>query len=491
MAQQSMLPAALQEVTEPLQDGDELLTADELNTLSLFTAMKKGGPDFRRFPSTTALRYCPQGRIICEQGEAGATAFYILTTEDVIALREKQLESLDTTIRAQAEQGTELEMHPYFLRMSPRELERRRQEIVDEITTLKSRLEQLPPVENEDGPQRHIATAHLLVNFEPDQPKRGLLHRLKTALKGGGSRIRNSIPKFIPIDAPSDINSQTLRGPLHEGELMGEMSCMNRAPRSATVVADQDCYMLEMLRNVLDMLHKDPAYKKRMDASYRKRVLETHVRRLSIFDELTDEQFARLKEGIELVDYESGATILEEKADSDSFYIIRSGLVKVIKNAWYAFQPNEFKSEHWNNFANELAEKSSEVTDLREAVFKKFPPELQKAIQAKSLTDEQQAEARKILNDLIRNSKIYTKLGKTRKEVLEVVHGPTLETTIAEYPRDTKKWSELEYRTFHRALLEHIFPDGVPRRLESAGPRRTLAYLGRGDFFGEMAVFRN
>ncbi|WP_166831236.1 4Fe-4S binding protein [Thalassoroseus pseudoceratinae] len=491
MAQQSMLPAALQEVTEPLQDGDELLTADELNTLSLFTAMKKGGPDFRRFPSTTALRFCPQGRIICEQGQAGATAYYILTTEDVIALREKQLESIDTTIRAQAEQGTELELHPYFLRMTPRELERRRQEIVDEITLLKSRLEELPPVENEDGPQRQTATAHLLVNFEPDQPKRGLLHRLKAALKGGGSRLRQSIPKFIPIDAPTDINSQTLRGPLHEGELMGEMSCMNRAPRSATVVADRDCYMLEMLRNVLDMLHKDPAYKKRMDDSYRKRVLETHVRRLSIFDEMTDEQFARLKEGIELVEYESGATILEERADSDSFYIIRSGLVKVIKNAWYAFQPDEFTSDHWKSLADELAEKSSDVVDLREAVFKKFSPEIQKAIQAKSLTTEQQAEARKTLNDLVRNSKIYTKLGKTRKEVLEVVHGPALETTIAEYPRDTKKWSELEYRTFHRAFLEHIFPKGVPMRLESAGPRRTLAYLGRGDFFGEMAVFRN
>ena len=67
---------------------------------------------------------------------------------------------------------------------------------------------------------------------------------------------------------------------MHEGELLGEMSCMNRAPRSATVLAEDDCYMLEMLRNVLDMLQKDPVYKKRTDAMYRKRVMETHVRRL-------------------------------------------------------------------------------------------------------------------------------------------------------------------------------------------------------------------
>jgi Fe-S-cluster-containing hydrogenase component 2 len=47
----------------------------------------------------------------------------------------------------------------------------------------------------------------------------------------------------------------------------------------------------------------------------------------------------------------------------------------------------------------------------------------------------------------------------------------------------------LEYRTFHRALLERLFPSGIPRQLEAAGPRRTLAYLGRGEIIGEMGVF--
>jgi hypothetical protein len=85
-----MLPAELEEITDPPRDEDELLTADELDTISLFSSLQKGGPDFRRFPSTTILRRCRPGRVICEQGDSGSTAYYILTTEDVLKLRELQ-----------------------------------------------------------------------------------------------------------------------------------------------------------------------------------------------------------------------------------------------------------------------------------------------------------------------------------------------------------------------------------------------------------------
>ena len=71
---------------------------------------------------------------------------------------------------------------------------------------------------------------------------------------------------------------------------------MNRAPRSANVVATRECYLLEIMRNVLDTLHNDPQYKERMDAVYRERVLEAHVRQLSLFGKLTDEEFGSLQE---------------------------------------------------------------------------------------------------------------------------------------------------------------------------------------------------
>lgn len=488
MAPQIMVPAALKEVTEELEADDELLTVDELNELGLFNSLKKG-PDFRKFPNTTILRRCDRGRVICEQGQAGATSFYILTTEDVIGLRELQLNELQETLRGKIAGAARFEMHPYFGDMSVKEIEKRLHAIDEELVALRARLETLPPVDGEAGAQREVAAAHLLLNMEGQQKPKGILGKVFGGLMGGARRAKRMLPAFIPVDGPADINAQTLRGPLHESEIFGEMSCMNRAPRSATVVAEEDCYVLEMLRNVMDMLHKDPAYKKHMDAVYRKRVLDTHVRRLSVFANISDEEFEKFKERIELVDFESGETIFEEGDDSDCLYIIRSGLVKVIKNAWYALRESEFKPTHWKALYEEFGDLNDENADLRQAVLSRMPPELQKPIADKKLSPAQQSMLCDSLNEFIRESGVHKALGKTRKEVLESIDGPQLRATISEYPKETASWSELEYRTFHRAFLEHIFDDGIPRRLETAGPRRTLAYIGRGDYIGEMGVF--
>lgn len=493
-----MLPAELEEITDPPQAEDELLTADELDTISLFSSLQKGGPDFRRFPSTTVLRRCRRGRVICEQGDSGSTAFYILTTEDVLKLRELQKGMVEETIRGKAEGRPEFEMHPYFVQYSNRELERKLADLTEEIEELKDNLQSLPAVEGDQGPQREVAAAHLLVNMEGQKKRKGLLHRMLSSLSGSNGKKKRRNPASILIDGPAVINSQTLRGPLHEGELLGEMSCMNRAPRSATVIAEKDCYMLEMLRNVLDMLQKDPIYKKRTDAMYRKRVMETHVRRLSAFEDLSDEDFENLKQAIDLVEYESGETIFEEGSLSDCFYVIRSGLVKVIKNAWYEFRKDEFKDKPdlWKNLIQEFHDSEDEDADMRQAIKEMLSDEAQTVIEEakggkKPILADQQETLINALNEFIRDAKLHEQLGKTRKEVLEVITGPQLEVTIAEFAKETKKWSVLEYRTFHRALLERLFPNGLPRQLESAGPRRTLAYLGRGEIIGEMGVFTN
>jgi Fe-S-cluster-containing hydrogenase component 2 len=59
---------------------------------------------------------------------------------------------------------------------------------------------------------------------------------------------------------------------------------------------------------------------------------------------------------------------------------------------------------------------------------------------------------------------------------------------MSDFPDDPDNWSDLEARTFHRLLLEHLFPTSLPQRIATTGPRRTLSYLGRGDYFGEMGV---
>ncbi|MFP6763069.1 MAG: cyclic nucleotide-binding domain-containing protein, partial [Planctomycetaceae bacterium] len=340
----AMLPAELEEVTDQLEPGDELLTADELASLSLFEDLKKA-PSFARFPGSTFLRKCNKGRALVRQGEGGATAYSILTTEDVLQLRESQLAAVRETLE-QKEAG-EQASHIYYRAEDVTSLQKLVSQFETEIATLREKVSGYTAAGTQPE-ERHVASAHLVVNFDHGR-KPGLLHRLGRLFSGGPRK--RELPSKIPIDGPSDIDVKTKQAPLHEGELFGEMSCLNRAPRSATVVADEDCYMLEMLRNVLDMLHNDEKYSQKLDAVYRERVLDGHIRGLSIFQDLPAEEFEAIRDRIELVDFPAGSVVFEEHEDSDAFYIVRSGLVKVVRNAWTLVRAEEFQPDNWKKIS--------------------------------------------------------------------------------------------------------------------------------------------
>lgn len=478
---EAMLPAELAEVTDPLQADDELLTAGELAELSLFEELKKT-PSFQRFPGTTVLRKCPKGRVLVRQGDSGATAFSILSTEDVIELRENQVKSLQEAIEAKGA-GTGDGPHVYYASASVGELKKILQQHEKELVELRQKLKQTdkPPEE------RHVVTAHLLLSqdsgFRP-----GLLHRLGQMFSGRSNASRKN-PDSIPIDGPSDIDAATKKAPLHESELFGEMSCMNRAPRSATVVAEEDCYLLEMLRNVLDMLHNDPVYKKKLDEVYRARVLDGHVRQLPIFEGLASEDFARIKDRIDLVEFEAGSVVFEEFEDSDSFYVVRSGLVKIVKNAWTLFREDEFKPDHWKNLWKDLVENADE--GLGTQIWGRLPDDVQAAAKDAGKNPpgaEIQKALIETLNTVIRTGDLHTAMGKSTEETCVAVDSPQVAVDCEHFPTDTKKWSELERRTFHRSLIEHLYPQGIPARAASSGARKTLRYMGRGEGFGELGV---
>src|ERR1700722_15510557 len=73
------------------REGDVRLTDDEFLQLSLFAQLKRK-PSLDKFPGAMVLRHYRKGELIFRQGEAGWTALYILTSEDVLALRKRQLE---------------------------------------------------------------------------------------------------------------------------------------------------------------------------------------------------------------------------------------------------------------------------------------------------------------------------------------------------------------------------------------------------------------
>jgi CRP-like cAMP-binding protein/Fe-S-cluster-containing dehydrogenase component/ferredoxin len=159
----------------------------------------------------------------------------------------------------------------------------------------------------------------------------GFFSRLTSRLAGRAQdrRPEESARRSIPIDASVDLPYENPVAQLHAGDLFGEMTCMSLYPRSATVRAATDCVMLEMLRNVLDIMLRDKNLRARLEDNYKKRALEDHLRSVPMFAALTPEFIATLRENVQLVRYNKGDVIVRQGDLADAFYLIRIGFVKV------------------------------------------------------------------------------------------------------------------------------------------------------------------
>ena len=280
--------------------GDEVLNWDELSLLDLFGNLKKK-ISVEKFPGSIVLRRFRLGEIICRQGERGHTAFYIARAEDIRKLREFQSQPRQSD--SAANPSTAPDAAP----------------------------------NNDSLASQKVATAYLF-SARPVTVRSGIVGRLF------GWRPRPSAdvkPEYIPNDGPTDIDYHTRQAPMFEGDVFGEMSCMTLAPRSATVVADQDCYMVEFQRNIFDQMQKDAGYRARIDSLYEQRVLTNHLRRLELFRDLDDTALATLQKAAHLEVVDPGVVICDEGDPADAAYIIRSGVVQVVHGAHVAFQVSD------------------------------------------------------------------------------------------------------------------------------------------------------
>jgi CRP-like cAMP-binding protein len=107
---------------------------------------------------------------------------------------------------------------------------------------------------------------------------------------------------------------------------------MNFYPRSATVIAESDVVAFEMLRNVLDIMLKNKSFRAQLDATYRRRALENHLRGVPMFTDLSPDFIEHLKESVELQRFAPGQTIARQGEPADSFYLVRIGFVKISEN---------------------------------------------------------------------------------------------------------------------------------------------------------------
>ena len=494
------IPIDITEVADELGLGDILFSVydlQELKAVAPFDGMKPGPENF---PGSMILRRCTKGRVLCRQGEAGATAFQILTREDALKVLRALLGGLSAEESAFDEALKETSS---VLQTQVEQLQRRRDELrrdnIGRRQSLGREIERLAQTlmssENKPGASpREVVHARLLVSS--GKKRKGLLHRLLDKLRGGGGSGTAELPEYIPNDGPQDLNIKTLSAPMFEGDLFGEMSCMNLAPRSATVIAteglvDDPVYMIEMVRNALDALRGNAEYRKRMDQTYRTRVMETQVRSLPLFRALTDDEYKWLADRVELVEFEAGDVIFDEHdATVDCCYVVRNGVVKVSQNLGCLLGSSDLHDlpvlcrelaacstgtvaavKFWNELSVELRTLIGQLAKLDSAA-----------------AEEQKQTLRQALNRWMQASKIQKTMGPTTDDLIVNSNLSQYATLFEDFQEKTSEWWELEVRIFNRVLLESFCPNGIRKRAAVLHSRRTLSYASRGEIIGEIAV---
>ena len=179
--------------------------------------------------------------------------------------------------------------------------------------------------------QAHVYLSTPMAHVKTQGGASGFFSKLTSRLVGRQQEHRSEEEhrQSIPIDASVDLPYDNPIATLNPGDLFGEMTCMSLYPRSATVRAATDCEMFEMLRNVLDIIQRNKTLKAQLDANYRKRALDDHLRSVPMFASLTQDFIDVLRNKVELVRYTKGDVICRQGDIADSFYLVRLGFVKV------------------------------------------------------------------------------------------------------------------------------------------------------------------
>ena len=384
--------------------GDEVLNKSQLKELGLFRQLKKM-PGVEEFPNSIVLRKYAPGDVICFQGEPGHSAFYILTTEDLFRLRSAEADfetpslksvklaeltpdrlrevwdELQSELRRLERESADLDSPQSRESMRNRRIEFTRDLVYleDKLMPLADRMELLNSHEaalekdlksgrlkeadektvqaekDRVRTERRAATVHIIPGANRVVQPKSWLGRISRRLFGGGGTPLDRSPTAIRNDGPSDVDYQTRQAPMFEGDLFGEMACMTNSPRSATITADGEVYMLEFLKNVFNLIQKDEGYREQILKGYRERVLSTHLDRLQFFQGLAPEQKATLSDALDLKIVDAGTVIFNEEEPSDCVYIIRTGLVQVVKGIRGVHVAlNKEAVVDWQEFAQEL-----------------------------------------------------------------------------------------------------------------------------------------
>ncbi len=441
MAKQEVMPSA---ELEP-REGDVELTPEQLGRLSLFAPIKNK-TFLEKFPGTLRVRLFRAREAICRQGEPGWTAFYILTAADVESV-------LGAGPAGPRPAG------PVYRRT------------VEDLLLLPA-----------DAEPEICATIYLAIPRPAEAAESGWLGRVRRRLFGGRAPApARPRPRYIPIDAPTDVDRETLQAHLREGDLFGEMSCLNRSPRSATIIAARDCYVLEMLRNVFEKVKEDANYKKRVEEEYKRRSLDQQLRNIPLFAGLSDAQVGLVRQRATLKTYKSGQIICDEHDRSDDVFLVRSGLVKVLKGDSALLAVRDVLD--WPALVAALRAPAGPAAKVASAI--PAPVQEMLAGDPAELSDAAKQEIVHALNLSIKGPALWTDAA-----LKDLAAAADFQAEVKQLPALQKEWPERDVRRLNRRLVERAVPGLRPLRRVAGAPEAILAYRARGELIGEMGLLR-
>jgi Fe-S-cluster-containing hydrogenase component 2/CRP-like cAMP-binding protein len=424
-----------------IRDSDVPLPIQLFAKLPPF-ALLKSPPALQKFPGSVRLRRFRAGEVICQQGAEGWSAFYILADDDIrklLGVIEAQIKAADDAVAAAK------------AKTPPADPAVQQQE-ADDLRKLREQLQVPPPSETPAKDPPVMARVYLRLARRSGSST-GLLQSLFGSSRSSGTG--QGRPAFIPNDGPTDLDSRRMDAALHANELFGEMSCLYRTRRSATVVAARDCYMVEMLRNVFDKLIKDPGYRARMEEVYRRRVLGLHLREFSLFRDLEEKLLELVREQAELVEFNPGALIFDQHDQPDSLYLIRNGTVRMLQNTSFLISENEILDHPV--LLGELKPPGETHGEARQHLWELLPEDARSRLDKGPTLADKRPLARALNDQLLKQTRLH-EAAPIHSLVREAELAAKVWRLLANYDRRGKR----ELWHFNRGILSTIYTNAVP-----------------------------
>ncbi len=136
----------------------------------------------------------------------------------------------------------------------------------------------------------------------------------------------------VRVSRIDESGAEQVLATLHDGSIFGEMALVSAQPRSATVLAETDCDLLEFDRQALAAVARDVAViAKALDKFTRERLLANLLSTAALFRPLDRKQRLDLMRRFSAHDVPAGARIIEEGQPGAGLYVVLNGEMDVSK----------------------------------------------------------------------------------------------------------------------------------------------------------------